>query len=99
MDYPDPPGWPAERVESKLREYNTYGLKILTLHEAMPGHYVQAEFANGVQPGARRLLRTVFGNGPYVEGWAAYGTGMTIDNGYYKDDPACNSHGASNCCA
>ena len=49
---PIPPDWPAERAESKLREYNFYKLKLLTIHEAMPGHYVQMEFANDVQPKA-----------------------------------------------
>ena len=47
---PIPAAWPKERVESKLREYNFYKLKLLTIHEAMPGHYVQMEFANDVQP-------------------------------------------------
>ncbi len=84
---PIPTSWPAERIESKLREYNTYGLKILTVHEAVPGHYVQAEYANDVQPKPRRLVRAIFGNTPYVEGWAVYATQMMIDNGYYKDDP------------
>ena len=41
---PIPPDWPKERVESKLREYNFYKLKLLTIHEAMPGHYVQMEY-------------------------------------------------------
>ena len=45
-----------ERVESKLREYNFYKLKLLTIHEAMPGHYVQGEFANDVQPKGRRRI-------------------------------------------
>ena len=35
----------AERAStSKLREYNFYKLKLLTIHEAMPGHYVQFEY-------------------------------------------------------
>jgi uncharacterized protein (DUF885 family) len=84
---PIPPKWPPDRIESKLREYNFYGLKMLTVHEAMPGHYVQAEYANGVQPKGRRLVRAVFSNGPNVEGWAVYATQMMIENGYYKDDP------------
>jgi uncharacterized protein (DUF885 family) len=83
---PIPPEWPPDRIESKLREYNTYGFRILTVHEAMPGHYVQAEYANSVQPGTRRLVRAVLGNGAYVEGWAVYATQMMIDSGYYKDD-------------
>ena len=54
---PIPESWPGDRVESKLREYNFYKLKLLTIHEAMPGHYVQFEFANTVEPKGRRLLR------------------------------------------
>jgi uncharacterized protein (DUF885 family) len=74
--------WPKERIESKLREYNFHGLKLLTIHEAMPGHYVQLEYGNDLQPLSRRLLRSVFGNGPYVEGWAVYVTETMLDEGY-----------------
>src|SRR5262249_7790460 len=52
------------------------------IHEAMPGHYVQFEYANDVQPDTRRLLRNVWGNGPYVEGWAFYTQQMMSDEGY-----------------
>ena len=83
---PIPKGWPATRVESKLREYNNYGLQQLTIHEAMPGHYVQLEYANDVQPVARRLLRTIFANTPYVEGWAVYTQQMMSDAGYLNGD-------------
>jgi uncharacterized protein (DUF885 family) len=79
---PIPKSWPAARAESKLREYNNYGLQELTIHEAMPGHYVQLEYANDVQPVSRRLLRTIFSNTPYVEGWAVYTQQMMSDAGY-----------------
>jgi uncharacterized protein (DUF885 family) len=84
---PIPSTWEKERIESKLREYNTYGLKILTIHEAMPGHYVQFEYANDVQPELRRVLRAVFGNGPYVEGWAVYATDLLLEQGYLNNSP------------
>ena len=84
---PIPPGWPKERVDSKLREYNFYKLKLLTIHEAMPGHYVQMEIANDVQPKARRVLRSVFGNGPYIEGWGQYSTQMMLDEGFLNRSP------------
>ena len=84
---PVPADWPKARVESKLREYNFYGLRLLTVHEAMPGHYVQFEFANDVQPKTRRVLRAVYGNGPYVEGWAVYATQMMLDEGYLDHSP------------
>lgn len=84
---PIPKDWPKERVESKLREYNDYGLRILTIHEAIPGHYVQLEYANQVQPAGRRVLRAVFGNGPYVEGWAVYATDVMLQEGYLDKNP------------
>ena len=80
--------WDEARTESKLREYNFYGLKILTIHEAIPGHYLQFEFANQVEPQWRRLLRAVYPNGPYVEGWAVYATQLMLEQGYLANDPA-----------
>lgn len=84
---PIPANWPAERVESKLREYNREGLALLTMHEAMPGHYVQFEFANLVEPRGRRVLRNVYANGPNVEGWAVYATQMLLEQGYRDHSP------------
>ncbi len=84
---PIPKDWPKERVESKLREYNRYGMQQLVIHEAMPGHYVQFEYANRVQPQSRRLLRNIYGNGPYVEGWAFYTQQLMTDEGYMNNDP------------
>lgn len=84
---PIPADWPKDRVESKLREYNFYKLKLLTIHEAMPGHYVQFEFANAVEPKGRRLLRAIFGNGPYIEGWAQYAEQMMLDEGFLNHSP------------
>src|SRR5690348_13033976 len=52
---PIPANWPKDRIESKLREYNKFGMMELTIHEAMPGHYVQLEIANNVEPKGRRL--------------------------------------------
>ena len=82
---PIPSNWPPQRVESKLREYNRYGMQELTIHEAMPGHYVQLEYANNVEPKTRRLLRNIFGNGPYVEGWATYVQQVMSDEGYLNN--------------
>ncbi|MBI5084491.1 MAG: DUF885 domain-containing protein [Acidobacteria bacterium] len=84
---PIPEGWTKERAESKLREYNDYGLRLLTIHEAIPGHYVQFEYASTIEPKERRVLRGVFGNGPYIEGWAVYATEAMLDAGYMQNDP------------
>ena len=82
---PIPPDWPKARVDSKLREYNRYGMMEITVHEAMPGHYVQFQFANAVEPKTRRVLRSVFSNGPYVEGWAFYTQQMMSDEGFMNN--------------
>jgi len=84
---PIPTTWPQARIDSKLREYNDSGMQHLTVHEAMPGHYVQGEYANQVEPRSRRLLRNIYGNGPYVEGWAVYSQQLMADQGYLSDTP------------
>jgi len=84
---PIPGDWPQARIDSKLREYNHYALNQLTVHEAMPGHYVQAEYANRIEPPARRVLRNIWGNNAYIEGWAVYAQQMMTDEGYLDNDP------------
>ena len=84
---PIDPAMPAAKAESKLREYNNWTLKWLTIHEALPGHYVQFEHANSVEPESRRLLRAQLGNGAYVEGWAEYIAQIMMDEGFANNDP------------
>jgi uncharacterized protein (DUF885 family) len=78
---------PEERALSKLREYNNWTLKWLSIHEALPGHYIQFEHANNVEPEHRRLLRSLFGNGAYVEGWAEYMAQVMLDEGFADNSP------------
>jgi uncharacterized protein (DUF885 family) len=70
-------------AESFLREYNYYTLQILSIHEAVPGHYVQLMHAN-MQPS---IIKSVFGNTSMIEGWAVYGERMMIENGYGDNSP------------
>ena len=84
---PIDPKMPADKVESKLREYNNYTLYWLSIHEALPGHYVQFEHLNNIQPERRRLLRSLFANGAYVEGWAEYIAQVMMDEGFLNKDP------------
>jgi uncharacterized protein (DUF885 family) len=84
---PIDPKMPADKAESKLREYNTFVLKWLTIHEALPGHYIQFEHLNSIQPPRRRLLRSLFANGAYVEGWAEYIAQVMMDEGFLNNDP------------
>jgi len=84
---PIDPKTPEDRAESKLREYNNWVLKWLTIHEALPGHYVQAEHANEIQPVTRRLIRGLYGNGAYGEGWAEYIAQVMMQQGFADNDP------------
>ncbi len=84
---PISPKMPEAKAESKLREYNNWVLQWLTIHEALPGHYVQFEHANDVEPLTRRLVRTLYANGPYVEGWAEYIAQVMMYEGFDNNDP------------
>jgi uncharacterized protein (DUF885 family) len=81
---PPPKDWDAARVRSYFEEYNNQMLRILTIHEAFPGHYVQFEYANA----HGSLPRNVLSSGPYVEGWAVYTEQMMLDQGYGAGDLA-----------
>ena len=79
-----PTSWTAAHVESYLREHNDYEMRILSLHEAVPGHYVQFRYNALTQS----MVRRVWANGSFVEGWAVYTEGMMLESGYGKGDPA-----------
>ena len=76
-------GWTDERAESYLREYNHYILQILNIHEAVPGHYTQLVYSNQ----SPSIIKSLFGNGAMVEGWAVYSERMMLENGYGNDEP------------
>ncbi|WP_343607168.1 DUF885 domain-containing protein [Roseateles sp.] len=72
-----------EQAESSLREYNHWILQILNIHEAVPGHYTQLVYANK----SPSLVKTLFGNGAMVEGWAVFGERMMLESGYGGNAP------------
>ncbi|MGA8406205.1 MAG: DUF885 domain-containing protein [Candidatus Acidiferrales bacterium] len=84
---PIDPKMPEAKAESKLREYNDFTLQWLSIHEALPGHYIQFEHLNNIQPERRRLLRSLYANGAYVEGWAEYIAQVMMDEGFLNNDP------------
>jgi uncharacterized protein (DUF885 family) len=81
---PMPDGWSPDRKESYLREDNARMLRLLTIHEAVPGHYLQLAYSNR----SSSLVRTIFQSGVFAEGWAVYVTQVMMDVGYGADDPA-----------
>lgn len=80
---PLPDDWSQQQIQSFLREYNTRSIHDLTMHEAMPGHYVQLAHSNRY-PGK---LRSVLSSGVFIEGWAVYSERMMLDQGFLDGDP------------
>ena len=76
-------GMTPAQAESQLREYNQWILQILNIHEAIPGHYAQLVYANK----SPSLIKSLFGSGSMVEGWAVYGERMMLESGYGGNTP------------
>ncbi len=80
---PLPTEWTETQINSFLREYNLYSIQDLTIHEGVPGHFLQLALSNRYPS----TLRSVLWSGPFVEGWAVYAERMMIDEGYLDHDP------------
>ena len=77
---PAPADWPAERVASFYREYNDHMLRNLTVHEAMPGHFLQLAHSRRFRADTR--VRALGFSGPFVEGWAVYAEELMAGLGF-----------------
>ncbi len=77
---PTPKDWDAKRRESFYREYNNYMIKDLTVHEAMPGHYLQIMHSNEFK--APTKIRSIFRSGTFTEGWAVYTEQLMAEKGF-----------------
>lgn len=80
---PTPKDWSPERVTSFYREYNNHMLHNLTVHEAMPGHVEQLSHSRRYQGSS--AIRSVFGSGSFIEGWAVYAEELMAQLGYRRD--------------
>jgi uncharacterized protein (DUF885 family) len=70
-DLADPDDWSQEQVDSFLREYNNRMIHLLSIHEAMPGHYLEGAHSAEITSTLRARLRS----GLFAEGWAVYTEG------------------------
>ena len=77
---PTPSGWSPERVESFYREYNNHMVRDLTVHEAMPGHFLQLAHSRRYIGSTR--VRAVARSGPFIEGWAVYAEQVMAEHGF-----------------
>ena len=77
---PTPADWSPERVASFYREYNNHMIRNLTVHEAMPGHFLQLAHSRRFRASTR--VRALGFSGPFVEGWAVYAEELMAGLGF-----------------
>jgi len=80
---PPPEDWTDEQLRSFLREYNLRSLHNLSVHEAMPGHFLQLTHSNRYHS----TLRAMLSSGVFIEGWAVYTETMMVEAGLLDGDP------------
>jgi len=80
---PIPRDWSTAQVDSYLREYNNRMIQLLSVHEGLPGHYLEG-WHSGKHPS---LLRAVLRSGLFAEGWAVYCERLVQEAGYVNNDP------------
>jgi uncharacterized protein (DUF885 family) len=85
---PTPADWTAERAESFYREYNNHMVQNLTVHEAIPGHFLQLAHARRFRGSTR--TRALCSSGTFIEGWAVYAEEFMAGAGF--GGPAVRMH-------
>ena len=80
---PIPDDWSEAQSESFLREYNDQMIHLLSIHEGIPGHYLEG-WHSARYPS---VLRGVLRSGLFAEGWAVYTERMMQQAGYLDNDP------------
>jgi len=74
---PDPT-WSEQQQNEHLTYFNYPGLLGISIHEVMPGHYVQLLYRQQLPTD----LRKIFMPASLIEGWAHYTEQMMIDEGF-----------------
>ncbi|MBF6171830.1 DUF885 domain-containing protein [Nocardia blacklockiae] len=77
---PTPADWSEQRVASFYREYNNHMLRNLTVHEAMPGHFLQLAHARRFR--GATAVRAMCASGTFIEGWAVYAERLMAERGF-----------------
>ena len=67
-----------EQKEGFYRSFNDHFNTMIIAHEIYPGHYLQYKVAAATAP----ALRTLFGNGVYIEGWGTFSEELMLDAGW-----------------
>jgi uncharacterized protein (DUF885 family) len=75
--------WSEAQRRDHLAFFNRYAASIVSVHEALPGHYYQFLALKKVPSRVRQALTT----GSNTEGWAHYCEQMAIEEGFGGGDP------------
>ncbi len=74
---------PEARKEGFYRSFNTHFNTMIISHEMFPGHYLQYKVAVREAP----VIRSLFPNGVYVEGWGSFVEELMLDAGWADNAP------------
>lgn len=72
---------PPEVKRAQLKGHPSFGIPVIALHEAYPGHHLQLVLANRNKSKMRRIMATTV----FIEGWALYCEEMMHEAGFYSD--------------
>lgn len=78
-----PDSAPLEAREGFYRSFNTHFNTMIMSHEMFPGHYLQYKVAVSEAP----LVRALFSNGSYVEGWGSFVEELMLNAGWAGNAP------------
>ena len=67
-----------EQKNGFYRSFNDHFNTMIIAHEIYPGHYLQLKVAAATAP----VLRSLFGNGVYIEGWGTFSEELMLDAGW-----------------
>jgi uncharacterized protein (DUF885 family) len=83
---PVEPDWTPQQQEEWLANFNYHTLKIISIHEVYPGHYVHN--LHNRHGGQLPLINRVATSYAFSEGWAHYAEEMMLETEYGGGDPA-----------
>ncbi len=83
---PVEPDWTPRQQEEWLTNFNYRTLKIISVHEVYPGHFVHN--LHNRHGGGLPLINRVATSYAFTEGWAHYTEEMMLETEYGRDDPA-----------
>lgn len=79
------PSWTTDRQEEHLRDLNDAVLWAISMHEALPGHFLHFEALRGLTVPWHKS--SILAPLSVVEGWAHYSEQLVIELGFAKQEP------------